>query len=98
MILLPFLAAPLIYLIGKRNPSFARFGTLAVSLVILAFSLYIYGTLLENGDSGKFFGSFTEGPYSWIPAFPGVDYHVGVDGISLFMILLRINLFLIILK
>ena len=88
MILLPFLAAPLIYLIGKRNPSFARFGTLAVSLVILAFSLYIYGTLLENGDSGKFFGSFTEGPYSWIPAFPGVDYHVGVDGLSAPLLLL----------
>ena len=55
MILLPFLAATLIYLIGKRNPVIARFGTLVVSLVILAFSLYIYGTLLENGDSGKFF-------------------------------------------
>ena len=52
------------------------------SLIPLAISLYLFAVF----DPGRAGYQFVE-RYSWIPQF-GISYHVGIDGISLFLVIL----------
>ncbi|HTM02963.1 MAG TPA: NADH-quinone oxidoreductase subunit M [Vicinamibacterales bacterium] len=66
---------------GPRDGLF-RWLALAISLVVFALTLLLWARF----DSGSADFQFIERA-SWIPAF-GIDYYVGVDGISLLLIVL----------
>ncbi|MGA8059422.1 MAG: proton-conducting transporter membrane subunit, partial [Candidatus Binataceae bacterium] len=57
------------------------------SLIPLAISIYIFAAF----DPAQANYQFVE-QYSWIPQF-GISYHLGIDGISLFLVLLTTVLF-----
>ncbi len=69
--------------IADRN---TKYVALYVSLFTMAFGLYMY--LNFNGDSAEF--QFVEDS-SWLKPF-GIRYHMGVDGISMFFVLLSVLL------
>lgn len=82
MIFVPIIGSIFVYLAGLWRVKAARVGTFIVSVIVLAIAIYCYALMLLNGLGGKPFDSFREGPYAWIPAFRGIDYHVGMDGLS----------------
>ncbi len=82
IVFLPTLGALILLLIPRRATQ-ALFNTaLLVSTLTFLLSLGILG--LFDGDSGQM--QMVE-RYAWIPAF-GIDYFVGIDGLSLFLVLL----------
>src|SRR5512139_416545 len=66
---------------GRRDP-FMRWAALAVSLAEFAATLFLWARF--DPSRGDF--QFVE-QRSWIGAF-GIEYHLGVDGISLFLVIL----------
>src|SRR4030095_2193384 len=66
---------------GRREDLIKRV-TLAVSVVEFGLTLLLWARF--DGSSGDF--QFVE-RHAWIPAF-GIDYFVGVDGISMFLVVL----------
>jgi NADH-quinone oxidoreductase subunit M len=87
IVFLPLLGAILVLLAGGRGDNPEREGTvrfvaLAVSLVEFAATLYLW--LAFNAGSADY--QFVE-RHAWLPQF-GITYHLGVDGISLFLIVL----------
>src|SRR6188768_4060166 len=85
IIAVPLIGGLLVLLVPNRNEEGARtiqrIG-LAVSLVTFALTLLLWSRF--DGASAEF--QFVE-LAPWIPAF-GIDYHVGVDGISLWLVVL----------
>ena len=85
IVFLPLLGALLVLLVPNRDergaPMVRQLG-LVVSLVVFFFTLLLWAKF----DAGSADFQFVE-QVSWIPAF-GIDYHVGVDGISLLLIVL----------
>jgi NADH-quinone oxidoreductase subunit M len=79
---LPIIGVFLILFIESRNRELIRFTSLLVTVVIFFISLPLY----FNFDSNTYDMQFIE-KLRWIPSF-GIHYHVGIDGISLFLILL----------
>ncbi len=81
LVFLPLGLAALLLLVDKSHESAIKQVTLAGSLGIFIMSLQLY--FLFQPTAGMQFEQTTP----WIPAI-GVSYHLGVDGISLFMVLL----------
>ncbi|MBF0123894.1 MAG: NADH-quinone oxidoreductase subunit M [Magnetococcales bacterium] len=80
---LPLVAALVILLLGRRDEGgTARLVALATSLLTFLISLIIYAGF----DPGKANFQFVQ-EVSWIPSF-GINYRMGVDGISLPFVLL----------
>ena len=87
IVFLPLAGALLVLLAGGRgdNPGregAVRLAALAVSLVVFAATLYLWWGF--NPASADF--QFVE-RHAWLPQF-GITYHLGVDGISLFLVVL----------
>src|SRR4051812_26916577 len=84
LIALPILGALLLFLVrdDEANEGLIRNIALGVSLVVFAVTLLLW--MRFDPMSADF--QFVE-RHAWIPAF-GVSYAVGVDGISLFLIVL----------
>lgn len=80
LIFVPIVAAIPVYVIGRRSGLYANRLSLAVSILILALSLYSYAEILRRSSGAVF--NFVEGPIPWITALKGVDYYVGIDGLS----------------
>ena len=78
----PILGGVAVLFVGDDNPRRAR--TLALTVAILSFliSLPLY-TLFDPATAAMQFQEFAP----WIPAF-AVNYHLGVDGFSMPLILL----------
>ncbi|MDP6613371.1 MAG: NADH-quinone oxidoreductase subunit M, partial [Candidatus Hydrothermarchaeota archaeon] len=53
---------------------------LLVSIVVFGIAIYSYASILFSGAGAEM--SFEEGPWQWIPTFQGIDYHLGLDGLS----------------
>jgi NADH-quinone oxidoreductase subunit M len=85
IVFLPLVGALLVLLVPNRDekgaPLVRQLG-LVVSLAVFFFTLLLWGKF--DASSAEF--QFVE-QASWIPAF-GIDYHLGVDGISLLLIVL----------
>ncbi len=85
IIFLPLAGAVLALLLGDpagRRDGLVRWLSLAVSLVVFALTLVLWAQYQPAG--GEF--QFVE-QRAWIPSF-GISYHLGIDGISLFLIVL----------
>ena len=84
-VLLPIVGAVLLLMIGNsdgRNDPPIRWMTLAVSVAVFALTLVLWAGF--DPASAEF--QFIE-RHAWIPAF-GIDYSVGIDGISLLLVVL----------
>src|SRR3954463_5421622 len=84
LIVLPLLGALLLFLVrdDEANEALIRNAALAVSCVVFAVTLLMWARF--DAASADF--QFVE-RHAWIPAF-GITYAVGVDGISLLLIVL----------
>src|SRR5262245_33105501 len=86
-IVLPLLGAILLLFINNRDGSrdaLVRNLTLGVSLVTFAVSLALWAGFNQAATAESF--QFVE-RHSWIPAF-GIEYYLGIDGLSLMLIVL----------
>ena len=85
LVALPLAASILVLLVPNRNEQGAalirQFGLVA-SLAVFALTLLVWARF--DGGSAEF--QFVESA-AWIPAF-GITYHVGIDGISLLLVVL----------
>ena len=82
LLFVPLLGALLIGLLSKEREGPIKILAIVAALVPLLISLF----LLANFDPGVGGMQFEE-QYQWIPQI-GVSYHIGIDGISLPMVLL----------
>jgi NADH-quinone oxidoreductase subunit M len=84
-VVLPVAGALFLLLVGNRegrNDRIVRLITLLVSIAVLALTLVVWARF--DIDSSDF--QLVE-RHSWIPAF-GINYYVGIDGISLLLVVL----------
>jgi len=81
--LVPFLGGIVIAGLGAERKNLVRGLALATSLVGLGGALCMW--LHFDGSKGGM--QFEEGPWNWVPTL-GIQYHLGVDGLGLLMVLL----------
>jgi NADH-quinone oxidoreductase subunit M len=79
---LPAVGAVALALVPRRRPGVHRAGALGVALLTLVVSIPLWTRF--DGDRADF--QFEE-VYRWLPTL-GVRFHVGIDGISLLLVLL----------
>lgn len=91
LVVLPVVGAVLIALLPRSRSDLARPLGVVVSAMVGAMSVWLLASF-EVGDAGMQF----EARYNWISDL-GISWHVGVDGISLFLVVLTGLLFPIVL-
>jgi NADH-quinone oxidoreductase subunit M len=82
LVLIPLVGAVAVLLTGRANTRLAKAAALAVSLVTFAVSLWMWARFDPALDTYQLVEQ-----YQWLPDF-GISYHVGVDGISLLLVVL----------
>jgi NADH-quinone oxidoreductase subunit M len=80
VVFLPVVAAAAVLLLPARSPAFFKAFTLGILLLDFAISLLLLRTPMETGWHYQYIAK-------WLPSF-GIRYHVAIDGISLWMVLL----------
>src|SRR5438552_18214418 len=79
----PMLGGLALVFVPRRRAGLLKISALLIALLVFALSLPLYFGF--DGDSADF--QFEE-QRVWMPTL-GVSYHVGIDGISLLLVLLR---------
>jgi NADH-quinone oxidoreductase subunit M len=87
LILLPLLGAVIVTLLSNRRPEYVKLSAALISVGTGAMSLWMLAKF-NTHDAGFQFVS----QHSWIDAW-GISWHLGVDGISLFLVVLTGILF-----
>lgn len=87
LIAFPLVGAALLYLVPSTSLSLVRNLALLVSVLELVFALH----LIAFFDPGQSALQFAQN-LSWLPASTGVRYIVGVDGLSLLLVILTVVL------
>jgi NADH-quinone oxidoreductase subunit M len=87
MILTPAAGALVVALLSKRRPEYTKLLGLIFTVATGALALWLLGQF-ESGEGGYQFTS----KHEWISAW-GISWHLGVDGISLFLVVLTGVLF-----
>ena len=87
LILVPIAGAVAVAISSKRRPEIAKLIALMTSVGVGAMSIWLLSSF-EMGEAGFQFSS----QHTWIEQW-GISYHVGVDGISLFLVVLTGVLF-----
>jgi NADH-quinone oxidoreductase subunit M len=82
LVVVPVLGAILVLLLGRNRDALVRQVALGVALVGFVISLVMWAKFDPTSAAYQ----FTE-RYTWLPDF-GISYHVGVDGISLLLVVL----------
>jgi NADH-quinone oxidoreductase subunit M len=82
LVAVPFVGAVAVLFTGKGNEALTRWTALGLSLVTFALSLVMWAKF----DPGSAAYQFVE-RHAWLPEF-GISYHLGVDGISLLLVVL----------
>ena len=91
LIWLPIVGAISVLVIGNNRSDLARWVSVVVSLAVFALSLNLWAGF-DHSTQGM---QFVENS-AWIPQF-NINYHIGIDGISLLLILLTtLSTFLVI--
>lgn len=85
LILLPLLTAILILLV--RNATQVKWVSLAGATAQLVLALVLLFTFRQQSIEGNTTQMLFETSYNWFPSW-GISFHLGVDGISVAMILL----------
>ncbi len=80
VVFLPLVAAVVLLLLPRKSPGFLKAFTLGILLVDFAVSLLLLRAPMEVGWHFQYIAP-------WLPRF-GIRYHVAVDGISFWMVLL----------
>ncbi len=83
VLFLPLIGFLLLLLIPKNNPGLSRMAALIISLVIFVISLGLAGAFSGSAPEGFTFVHDSE----WISS-PPIRYHVGIDGLSLWLVIL----------
>jgi NADH-quinone oxidoreductase subunit M len=79
---LPVAGALIVLALGERNKNLVRWTALAFSLAALVLTLILWFHFDRTSGALQF-----QERYNWIPAL-NVQYHVGIDGLGLLMLLL----------
>ena len=87
IILVPIIGALLVALSPRSRPDFAKLLALLSSVATAALTVWLLASF-KTGDAGYQFQSF----HTWIEPW-GISWHLGVDGISLFLVVLTGLLF-----
>ncbi len=87
LVLLPLVGAVVVSLVPKSRPDTARLIGLLFAAAVAAASIWLL-IAFETGTSGMQF----ETKHAWVKAW-GVSWHLGVDGISIFLLVLTGVLF-----
>jgi len=87
LVLMPAIGAALVALASHRHPDLVKITALGSSVITGAFSLWVL-IAFEKGTAGFQFTS----QHAWIKPW-GISWHVGIDGISLFLVVLTGVLF-----
>jgi len=87
IILVPIIGALLVALSPRSRPDFAKLLAVLSSVATAALTVWLLASF-ETGDAGYQFQSF----HTWIEPW-GISWHLGVDGISLFLVVLTGLLF-----
>lgn len=87
LILVPVIGAVLVLALNGRRPDAVRFTALVTSVFTGGLSVWLI-TAFDTADDGFQFVS----KHTWIDAW-GISWHLGVDGISLFLVVLTGVLF-----
>ena len=82
LVALPFAGGAAVLLTGRDRASLTRWLALGISLVTFVLSLMMWAQF--DSTQG---GYQLEEVHSWMPDF-GISYHVGIDGISLLLVVL----------
>ena len=82
LVVLPIAGALLLFVAGKGQDKLVRYLALGVSLATFVVSLVLW----YQFDPASADYQFVE-RHAWLPDF-GISYHVGVDGISLLLVVL----------
>lgn len=91
LIILPFITALcIVFSKDLKQIRMVAFLGAALQLVLGGFLLYIYCTVRAAGDTSPF---LFEQRFAWYPSL-NINYHIGVDGISIAMILLTASVVL----
>jgi NADH-quinone oxidoreductase subunit M len=87
LILTPFVGSVAIALLPKSRPEFPKMVALVMSVATAAMTIWLMSSF-DTADPGFQFVSL----HTWIDAW-GISWHLGVDGISLFLVVLTGILF-----
>src|SRR3954454_10896617 len=87
MVLLPAVGALVVAVMSSRRPEWVKLTGLVFAIATGAMTIWMLGAF-ETGDTGYQFQS----QHTWIKEW-GIGWHLGVDGISLFLIVLTGVLF-----
>ncbi len=87
MILVPAVGALLVAILSNRRPEYVKLVGLTVTIAVAAMSVWLLASF-ETGEAGYQFTS----QHRWIDQW-GIGWHLGVDGISLFLLALTGILF-----
>jgi NADH-quinone oxidoreductase subunit M len=87
IVLVPAIGALVVMLLSKRRPEFVKLAAVLASVFTAALSVWLLISF-ESGEAGFQFVS----KHSWIEPW-GISWHLGVDGISLFLVVLTGLLF-----
>ncbi|MBM3806181.1 MAG: NADH-quinone oxidoreductase subunit M [Actinobacteria bacterium] len=87
LVILPLVGSIVVALLGKTRAAWAKLAALTSSVTTGALSLWLLGAF-RSGDAGFQFVS----NHPWIAQW-GISWHLGVDGISLFLVVLAGILF-----
>ncbi len=83
VLFLPIIGFLVLLAIPRNNPGLSRMAALVISLVIFVISLGLIGDVTAPGVEGYAFTHDSE----WINS-PPIRYHVGLDGLSLWLVIL----------
>jgi len=82
LVLTPAAGAVVVSALSRRRPELVKLVSLAFSAITAAMSVWLLASF-ESGEAGMQFVS----KHSWISQW-GISWHLGVDGISLFLVVL----------
>ena len=87
LIITPLVGSLLVAILPRHRPEFPKMVALMASVATAAMSIWLMASF-DTGEAGFQFVSF----HTWIEAW-GISWHLGVDGISLFLVVLTGILF-----